>query len=52
MNSKKENVKSTYETPSLNSFSFLDVKITRKNERFVTLTFLKAIRFLLIMIFF
>ena len=36
MNSKHKNIKFTFETEGSNNFSFLDVKITRKNKRFVT----------------
>ena len=42
MNSKHKNIKFTFETEDLNNFSFLDVKITRKNKRFVTSIFRKA----------
>ena len=42
MNSKLKNVKFTFETEDINSFSFLDVKITRKNKRFVTSIFRKT----------
>ena len=36
MKSKHKNVKFTFETEDSNNFPFLDVKITRKNKRFVT----------------
>ena len=42
MNSKHKNIKFTFETEDSNNFSFLDVKITRKNKRFVTLIFCKV----------
>ena len=42
MNSKQKNIKLTFETNNSNNFSFLDVKITRKNKRFVTSIFRKA----------
>ena len=42
MNSKHKNIKFTFETEDSNSFSFLDVKIIRKNKRFVTSIFRKA----------
>ena len=42
MNSKHRNIKFTFETEDSNSFSFLDVKITRQNKRCVTSTFCKA----------
>ena len=42
MNSKHRNIKFTYETEDSNNFSFLDVKITRQNKRFVTSIFRKA----------
>ena len=42
MNSKHKNIKLTFETGDSNNFSFLDVKITRKNKRFVTSIFRKA----------
>ena len=42
MNSKHKNIKFTFETEDSNNFSFLDVKITRKNKRFVTSIFRKA----------
>ena len=42
MNSKHRNIKFTFETEDSNNFSFLDVKITRKNKWFVTSTFRKA----------
>ena len=38
----KHNIKFTFEIGNLNNFSFLDVKITHKNEWFVTLLFRKA----------
>ena len=42
MNSKHRNIKFTFETEDSNNFSFLDVKITRQNKRFVTSIFRKA----------
>ena len=42
MNSKHKNIKLTFETEDSNNFSFLDVKITSKNKRFVTSIFRKA----------
>ena len=42
MNLKHKNIKFTFEAEDLNSFSFLDVKITCKNNRFVISTFRKA----------
>ena len=42
MNSKHKNIKFTFETEDSNNFSFLDVKITRENKRFVTSIFRKA----------
>ena len=42
MNSKHRNIKFTFETEDSNNFSFLDVKITRQNNRFVTSIFRKA----------
>ena len=42
MNSKHRYIKFTYETEDSNNFSFLDVKITRQNKRFVTSIFRKA----------
>ena len=42
MNSKHKNIKFTFETEDSNNFSFLDVKITRKNKRFVTSIFREA----------
>ena len=42
MNSKYKNIKFTFETEDSNNFSFLDVKITRKNKRFVTSIFRRA----------
>ena len=42
MNSKHKNMKFTFETEDSNNFSFLDVKITRKNKRFATSIFRKA----------
>ena len=42
MNSKHRNVKFTLETEDSNNFSFLDVKTTRQNKRFVTSIFRKA----------
>ena len=42
MNLKHKNIKFTFEAEDLNSFSFLDVKITCKNNRFVISTFCKA----------
>ena len=42
MNSKHRNIKFTFETEDSNHFSFLDVKITRQNKRFVTSIFRKT----------
>ena len=42
MNSKHKNIKCTFETGDSNNFSFLDVKITRKNKQLVTSIFHKA----------
>ena len=42
MNPKYKNIKFTFETEDSNYFSFLDVKIVRKNKRFVTSIFRKA----------
>ena len=42
MNLKHKNIKFTFETEDSNSFSYLDVKITRKNKRFVTSIFREA----------
>ena len=42
MNSKRKNIKFTFESEDSNNFSFSDVKITRKNKRFVTSIFRKA----------
>ena len=42
MNSKHKNIKFTFEIEDSNNFSFLDVKITHKNKRFVTSIFRKA----------
>ena len=42
MNSKHKNIKFTFEAEDLNSFSFLNVKITRRNKRFGTSIFHKA----------
>ena len=42
MNSKHKNIKSTFVTKDSNYFSFLDVKITCENKRFVTSIFRKA----------
>ena len=42
MNSKHKNLKFTFETEDSNYFSFLNVKIIRKNKRFVTSIFWKA----------
>ena len=42
MNSKYRNIKFTFETEDSSNFSFLDVKITRQNKRFVTSIFRKA----------
>ena len=39
MNSKHENIMFTSKTEDSNSFSFLDVKITRKNKQFLNLIF-------------
>ena len=41
MNSK-HNIKFTFETEDSNNFSFVDVKITHENKRFVTSIFHKA----------
>ena len=41
-NSKHKNIKFTYGTEDSNNFSFLSVKITRKNKRLVTSIFRKA----------
>ena len=42
MNLKHKNIKFTFKTEDSNSFSFLDMKITRKHKRFVTSIFRKA----------
>ena len=42
MNSKRKNIKFTFETEDSNKFSLSDVKITRKNKRFVTSILSKA----------
>ena len=42
MNLKDKNIKFNFETEDLNNFSFSDVKISRKNKRFVTSIFRKA----------
>ena len=42
INSKHKNIKFTFETEGSNNVLFLDVKITRKWKRFVTLIFRKA----------
>ena len=42
MNPKYKNIKFTFETENSNYFSFLDVKIARKNKQFVTSIFRKA----------
>ena len=42
MNSKHKNIKFTFETEDSNNFSFVDVKITHENKRFVTSIFHKA----------
>ena len=42
INAKHKHIKLNFETEDSNSFSFLDVKITRKNKRFVTSIFHKA----------
>ena len=42
MNSKHKNIKFNFEAKDSNNFSFLDVKITRKNKRFATSIFRKA----------
>ena len=42
MNSKHKYITFTFETENSNNFSFLDVKITCKSKRFVTLIFRKA----------
>ena len=41
MNSKYKNIKFTFEAENLNNFSFLDVKTTCQNKRFVITTFPK-----------
>ena len=41
MNSKHRNIKFTFETEDSNNFSFLDIKITGENKRFVTSIFCK-----------
>ena len=42
INLKHKIIKFTFETEDSNNFSFLDVKITRRNKRFVTSIFRKA----------
>ena len=42
MNLKHKNIKFNFEAEDLNSFLFLDVKITRKNKWFVTSIFYKT----------
>ena len=42
MNSKHKNVKFTFETEDSNNVSFLDVKISRNNKRFITSIFCKV----------
>ena len=42
MNSKHKNIKFSFETEDLINLSFLNVKITRKNKRFVTSIFREA----------
>ena len=42
INSKHRNIKFTFETEDSNNFSFLHVKITKKNKRFVASIFRKA----------
>ena len=42
MNSQHKNIKFTFEAEDLVNFSFLDIKITRMNKRFITLIFRKA----------
>ena len=42
MNLKHKNIKFTFETEDLKSLSFLDVKITCKNKRFIASIFCKA----------
>ena len=42
MNSKHKNINLNFEAEDLNSFSFLDVKITDNNKKFVTSIFLKV----------
>ena len=42
MNSKHRNIKFTLETEDSNNFSFLDVKISQQNKRFVTSIFRTA----------
>ena len=42
MNPKHKNIKFTFGTEDSNNFSFLNVKITRKNKQFVTSIFRKA----------
>ena len=42
MNLKQKNIKFTFETEDSNNFSFLDIRITRQNKRFLTLKFCKA----------
>ena len=43
MNSKHPNIKFSSEFEENDSFSFLDVKMTRRNNQFVTSVFCKAI---------
>ena len=42
MNSKHRNIKFIFQIEDSNNLSFLDVKITRQNKRFVTSIFRKA----------
>ena len=42
MNWKYNNIQCIFESEDSNNFSFLNVKITRKNERFVTSIFRKV----------
>ena len=42
MNLKDNNVKFTFETENSKNFSCLDIKVTRKNKRFVISIFHKA----------
>ena len=43
MTLKHKNIKFTFETEDSNNFSFLNIKIARKNKCFVTSIFHKAI---------